>query len=161
MAKKLTVTGLKKAESKFNERKKIMVHDNEYEVTIHTVFRESLIEKTVFAYLTLLHDLKSRSEVDDELIRGTLALLYTLILREFSNLPIPKENQIEELVTVSKSLLDTGIMKEVFDAYPKEELAKIDKKLTDVSNNMGSMIGEMAISSTLQDSKADESEAAL
>lgn len=161
MAKKLTVTGLKKADSKLNERKKIMIHDNEYEVIIHTVFRESLIEKTVFAYLTLLHDLKSRSEVDDELIRGTLALLYTLILREFSNLPIPKENQLDELVSVSKSLLDTGIMKEVFDAYPKEELAKIDKKLTDVSNNMGSLIGEMAISSTLKDSKADESEAAL
>ncbi|WP_431785782.1 hypothetical protein [Paenibacillus lactis] len=150
MSKKLTVSALNKLESQLNTQRVIQILGDQYEVKIKTIFRESQIQSVVTNYLTLLQDLKSRTEVDEALIQGTIGLLNTMILREFTDLPIPKGNKIEELVKVSKTLLDSGIMKETFDKLDKDELAKIEDKIKSVNSEVGKIVGELALVSSVQ-----------
>jgi len=149
MTKKLTATALKKLDNQLSSHKEILVYDNQFTVKINETFRESKIEAVTMTYMSILQELKARTEMDDLLIQGTIGLLSTLILREFTDLPIPQTNTIEELIKVSKVLLDTGIMKEVFDGMDKEELGKIEEKIKSINNEVGKIVGELVIASSV------------
>ncbi|MEK4512269.1 hypothetical protein [Paenibacillus sp. FSL K6-2524] len=141
--KRLTAVGLKKLESTLNERIRLLVYGNQFNVNIHTFFRESLIENIITNYVTILQELQEGTEVDDTLIKGSLGVFNTLVLREFTDLPIPKTNDIESLIVVSNTLLDTGIMKEIYDAIPPEQLIKIEEKLKSVQSNFEQVVGTL------------------
>ncbi|MBA9087639.1 hypothetical protein FHR92_004124 [Fontibacillus solani] len=133
--KKLSAAGLKSLESGLNELKTIFVYDSQFAVKISSVFRESMIENVLSAYVSILNELKEHEEGDEVLIRGSLGIFNTLVLREFTDLPIPKSNDLNRLITVTNTLLDTGIMKEVYDAISPQQLFKIEEKLKSVQSN--------------------------
>ncbi|SDE82595.1 hypothetical protein SAMN04488542_102277 [Fontibacillus panacisegetis] len=138
--KKLTASGLKSLESNLNERKTIFVYGGQFAVTISVVFRESMIENVLKAYLSILNELQEHGEGDEDLIRGSLGIFNTLVLREFTDLPIPKSNDLNRLITVTNTLLDTGIMKEVYDAISPQQLLKIEEKLKSVQSNFDQVV---------------------
>ncbi|MNO70676.1 hypothetical protein D3C76_615690 [compost metagenome] len=138
--KKLTASGLKSLESNLNERKTIFVYGGQFAVTISVVFRESMIENVLKAYLSILNELQEHGESDEDLIRGSLGIFNTLVLREFTDLPIPKSNDLNRLITVTNTLLDTGIMKEVYDAISPQQLLKIEEKLKSVQSNFDQVV---------------------
>ncbi|MCM3256988.1 hypothetical protein M3664_04235 [Paenibacillus lautus] len=150
MSKRLTASALNKLDTKLNTQKVIHILANQFEVKINTFFRESQIQNIVTTYLSLLQDLKSQTEIDDLLIQGTIGLLNTLTLREFTDLPIPKSNSIVDLIKVSKTLLDTGIMKETFEAFDQEQMSKIEDKIKSVNSEVGKIVGELSIASTMK-----------
>jgi hypothetical protein len=158
MAKKLTVAELNKLSSKFNERKKIYILDGQYEVNVNTEFRESAIENVAISYIGILEQVKSQPNASNETIKDTVALLNTLILREFTDLPIPKKNDILNLIKFTHNLLDNGIMVEVYNSIPKEQILRIQTKLEQVSKSVGEMLGELAIKTSLEETKEDISE---
>lgn len=150
MSKRLTASALNKLDTKLNTQKAIHILGDQFEVRINTFFRESQIQNIVTTYLSLLQDLKSQTEIDDLLIQGTIGLLNTLTLREFTDLPIPKSNSIVDLIKVSKTLLDTGIMKETFEAFDQEQVSKIEDKIKSVNSEVGKIVGELSIASTMK-----------
>lgn len=142
MAKKLTAADLSKLTAKFNDRKTISVYNDQFTVDIHTVFRDSLMEHMIFDYLTVLQELQQDEPADGEMgemMGVAVLLLNALILKEFTNLPIPKKLDAGKLVQITRNLLDTGIMQEVFQQFNPAELDKIAKKLEDASGRIGQL----------------------
>ncbi|MDH6671995.1 uncharacterized membrane protein YoaT (DUF817 family) [Paenibacillus sp. LBL] len=149
-AKKLTTQALKKLESELNVNKTVPILNNTYEVNIQQVFRESRVEAVVIQYLALLQELKKRTDLNDMLIAGTVGLLNSLIIKEFTSIPYPQCKSIEDHIKVSHVLLDTGIMNEIFDSFIPEELRKIEDKFKSTNQNLGEILGELALSSSLE-----------
>ncbi|GAB6930085.1 hypothetical protein JCM10914A_40680 [Paenibacillus sp. JCM 10914] len=148
--KKLTTQALKRLESELNANKTISILNNSYEVNIQQVFRESRVEAVVIQYLALLQELKNRTDLNDMLIAGTIGLLNSLIIKEFTSIPYPQCKSIEDHIKVSHVLLDTGIMNEVFNAFNPEELQKIEEKFKSTNQNLGEILGELALTSSLE-----------
>lgn len=139
-SKKLNQKELKKLESYLNQSNSILVYNNQFQVKIHSHFRDSFIEKVIMDYTSVLDQIyKQGTEIQTDSIRGSFAVFHTLILREFTDLPIPKTNELSILITVSRTLLDTGIMKEIYNAIPTEQLNKIEQKMKSVLANFEQM----------------------
>lgn len=100
---KLTMAKLNTIDNRKNQRKTIYVTPEKYEVIIHTYFRESLMEDVVTEYIALVDELRSRTEIDDNLIRDTLSLFNILVMKTFTDLPFPKKMNIDSLTAISKS----------------------------------------------------------
>ncbi|MNW28327.1 hypothetical protein D3C74_51510 [compost metagenome] len=141
---RLTATELNKLGSGLEEKQTIQVL-GKYDVTIHTKLRNTGIQRVLSVYLELLQGLKAANKLDDEMIAGTLNVLYTLILREFTDLPLPKKNDLTPLLRATSNLIDTGIMEEVFQHIPDSELMKVKDQMSKVQSNMAEALAEMAI----------------
>jgi hypothetical protein len=153
--KKLTLALINKVDSTLNEKKLIKVL-NEYDVTIHLKFRKTLIRKIIIDYYKVIQDLKGKDNITDETIINSISLLNVFILREFSDVPIPSIDNIEDLIRVANALLDTGILEDVLSAYPKEQLDLIGKEMEKSSKNFGEMLGELAVNQSLNDTVEEE-----
>ncbi|MEK4008334.1 hypothetical protein [Paenibacillus sp. FSL H3-0333] len=150
MAKKLTLTELNKLGEKFNERKKIYILDGQYEVDIDVTFKLSDIDDLVMVYASAIQELKEMNDTDEIQIKDTLSLLPTLILRAFTNLPIPKEStDISSLIVISKNLYNLGITEEVYSKLPEEQIKKVTDKINAFGKNIGTVMGEWAIAEEL------------
>lgn len=157
MTKKLTLAELNKLGKKFNEKKKIYILNNEYEVDIDVKFRPSDIDDLVLVYVAAIEELRTLNKADDIQIKDTVSLLPTLILRSFTNLPIPKKNtDIASLIVISKNLYNEGIIEEVYSHFPESEINKVNEKINAFGKNIGVAIGELAVQSALQDNKGEE-----
>ncbi|MNH66530.1 hypothetical protein D3C73_185630 [compost metagenome] len=149
MSKKLTSATINKLNKELDKKKTIYIL-GEYEVNINLVFNESKIDKVVFDYLSMFEEVNKNNEFDEEFIRGTLAILNTFILREFSDVPmIPSDRNVQKLIQVSKALYNTGIMEEVMVAFDQEQLNKVFEKLQTGSKRVGELMGEYAIKDAL------------
>ncbi|GIP32608.1 hypothetical protein [Paenibacillus sp. J2TS4] len=149
-SKKLTKTVLHKIDSQLNQRKKITVL-GQYEVQIDTYFKLSKIQDVAMDYLKIITELKSRKNITDRTIMRSVALISTLAVKEFSDAPIPDLSRIDDLIKVSAQLLDTGILKEIWDAFPSDQLARLEEEINKISAEFGKQIGEAAIAASLQE----------
>lgn len=123
-----------------------------YEVKINTIFKESKIDKVIFDYLSLFQEASKNGEIDEDFIRGTGAILHTLILREFSDVPmIPKQRDLNKILQVATVLYDTGVMDAVISEFEESELKKVYSKLENNSKRVGEILGEYALSSSLSE----------
>ncbi|MDP9698884.1 hypothetical protein J2T16_001781 [Paenibacillus intestini] len=148
--KKLTATALNTLDAKNNKRKKIYVTDQRYEVQIHTFFRKSLIDNVNTNYLSIIDQLRQKTDVTDQLIKDTVGLYNTLLLKEFTDLPIPKKLDVEKLIKVTNMLLDNGIMEEVLTQFPEQELKKLEEQFRALQERMAAMVSELAITRSQQ-----------
>ncbi|MBX4152348.1 hypothetical protein, partial [Paenibacillus lautus] len=106
----------------------------------------------IFDYLTLFQEANKNGDFDEDFIRGTGAILHTLILREFSDVPmIPKERDLKKLLRVATVLYDTGVMEAVMSKLDESELKRVYSKLEINSKRAGEFIGEYALSSALSE----------
>lgn len=147
---KLTLAKLNTVDSKKNQRKRIYVTSEKYEVNVHTYFRESLMEEVVAEYMALVEELRSQSEFDDVLIRRTLSLFNVLAMKKFTDLPFPKKLNLPSLIGISKQFLDNGITTEVINSFPKEELSKLEDRFKAAQQHAAKVIAEMAVASVAQ-----------
>lgn len=148
MSKKLTASSLNKLNSSLNQQKTITVC-GDYEIQIDTIFRESKIQKLLIDYLTILQNLRKLDNVTDKTIINSISLVNTLIIRYFSNAPIPDIDNLVKLIQVSDALLDLGIMKSCFEHFPQSEIEKVKDALDRVSKESGRLMGEMAAKMSL------------
>ncbi|WP_063563051.1 hypothetical protein [Paenibacillus sp. O199] len=147
---KLTLAKLNAIDSKNNQRKTIYVTPDNHEVNVHTYFRESLMEDVVTEYIAIVDELRSRTEIDDILIKSTLSLFNTLVMKKFTDLPFPKKLDLESLVKYSRVLLDNDITTEVINSFPKEELDKLEQRFKTAQQQAAKVIAEMAVASVAQ-----------
>lgn len=156
MAKKLTASELNKLSSKFNEKTTIHILDGEFEVSINTNFRDSDIDNIVLNYLTVLQEIQRKEQITDELLKDTVSLLNTFVLREFTDLPIPKKNDIDSLIRVTKNLLDNGITNEVLSHIPRTQIIRVENRIKEAQKGIGKVMGELALVSTVKTEEQHE-----
>lgn len=147
---KFTLAKLNTVDNENNKRKTIYVTPKKYEVKIHTFFRESLMDDVVTEYIALVEELRSKTEIDDVLIRGTLSLFNVLMMKKFTDLPFPKKMDLGALIGISRKFMDNGITNEVINEFPKSELDKLEERFKVAQQNAAKVIAEMAVYSVAQ-----------
>ncbi|ASA22760.1 hypothetical protein [Paenibacillus donghaensis] len=148
---KLTAAKINKLSKELDKKRKIYILEDNDEVNVSIEFKESLVDKVVMDYISVLEKLSTSSSISDDLLRGTAGILHLFILREFSDVPmIPKTNDdIQELVDTSLALYDTGIMEAVIEGFDHEQVQKVYEKLDISSKRAGELLGELAIKQTI------------
>lgn len=146
---KLTLAKIDKKNSSLDRFQEIKICDEGYDVTIRTIFKESLIKRVVMNYFKAIQELRKLESVNDEIIADTVGLLNVFILKEFSDVPFPKDENLHSLISVANVLLDTGILAAVLDKYPQEELEKVGAMVQRVSKTIGENLGELAVRDAL------------
>lgn len=137
MTKKLTIAELNKLNKEVNQTESITIQGGKYEVNVHKVFKNSDIEDMLLTYMTVLQELNSSPEAN---LKNSYSLYMTLILRHFTDLPIPQSNEIKELIRITKVLKDTGIMNDVLIALPQGQLEYLSKRASEVSESLEKLI---------------------
>ncbi|MWV44973.1 hypothetical protein GRF59_15225 [Paenibacillus sp. HJL G12] len=128
--KKLTIAELDKMENELNQKETIKILDGKYEVNIHKVFKDSDIEDMLLNYMTILQELNKSPEAN---LKNSASLYITLILRHFTDLPIPESNEIDELIRITKVLKNKGITTEVTESLPKDQLEYLGTRAQEAS----------------------------
>lgn len=153
---KLTTTSLNKLSSQFNEKKKIIITVNgeDFQISINVKFRESAIRKICAEYFEFVSNLQSIGELSDEEILGTTYVFNTLILREFTDLPIPKTKDIRKLIRISENLLDLGIVETLLgegSPFGKENIELVNKIANEVGSGISKALSEAGVVSSLNE----------
>lgn len=157
--KKLTLAAINRESSKFNKRKKVYVCDGQYEVLIDEHFRRTSIQNVSANYLIALQTLQGMEGIDQQAIMGASNLIYTLIMKEFSNLPIPEIDEIDKLIKVSNNLIDLGITEELFNggknSFKQSEIDLVNKQINKALENVDKILGEMGLVSEIEKMSKD------
>ncbi|MFC3749260.1 hypothetical protein [Paenibacillus sp. GCM10012306] len=155
---KLTTAKINKINKELDKKRKIYILEDNDEVNISVTFKDAVVDKLVLDYISILEEVSKSSELTDEIIRGTIAVLNLLILREFSDVPTisKKVVEIQKLIDITYVLYNTGIMDAVMEQFDPAQVKKVHEKLEKVSKRAGELIGEMAIRATLDDAKNEE-----
>jgi len=160
--KKLSKSALSKYASELNQKKIVYILDGKHSCTISKIFLETDVEALVLEYVQLVNELNQIKDITPETMLCVPRLLYGLICKHFTDLPIEMTN-IHEIVGTTKDLLNTGIVGQLFSGDPdhgfeQSEIEKVSKAINKVSKNIGQAIGEMVIKDTLSNSEFVEEE---
>ncbi|OMD71218.1 hypothetical protein [Paenibacillus odorifer] len=160
---KLTAAKINKLNKALDKKRKIYILEDNDEVNISVEFKESLVEKVIMDYISILEKINSAPVITDELLRGTAGILHLFILREFSDVPmIPKTNDdIQKLVDVTHALYDTGIMEAVIEGFNHEQVQKVYSKLDASSKRAGELMGELVVKQTIENTQEEKREETL
>lgn len=157
---KLSLTEINKLDKKFNEHKSIRLivslpegGTKEYSHSIAVTFKKTDIDKLSIDYLSILAELQDTPDITSETFYNANSLLNALIVKYFSDVPIPlKLDSLQSVIRVSESLFNLGIMEQMFDpdkGFSKVEIDKLTEQLSKQSKSIGEKLGEMAIAASL------------
>jgi hypothetical protein len=157
--KKLTFAEYDKLDKQFSERKQITLAVNnngqvtEYKHTLASKFKTTEIHKLAIDYLALLQELRKEENVTAETFLNAGSLLNALIVKYFSDVPIPSVDSLHSVIRVSNVLVNLGIMDQLFDGGPnsfdKNEIEKISKEIEKLSKPIGQNMAEMLLKQSL------------
>lgn len=141
-----------------DKKRKIYILEDNDEVDINVKFKETVINRIVMEYITILERISRTEQLDNELVIGSIGLLNLFMLREFSNVPmIPKTSEdLQENIEIADALYNCGIMDAVLEQFDVVEKQKVYDKLNKVSTETGKFLGEAALKEALTSSKDSE-----
>ncbi|WP_211749694.1 hypothetical protein [Paenibacillus sp. Marseille-Q4541] len=151
MAKNMTATSLKKLEQKLNQTENVVITDkygDEHNIALSKDFRDSKVSKVALRYLKALQTLNKKTEIEDEDVVDTSQLLPVLIFQEFTNIPIPKELNVDQLIKLNYAFIDSYITAALFNEMGQENIDKISdfaKRASEGANGIGQNFGELAL----------------
>lgn len=143
--KKLTLSALNKLNSEFDQRKTLNVC-GDYAVQVDLKFRKSKIQELIMDYMTLLEQLKQREDADKETSLRMSVLMNTLIIKHFTDIPFPNNNDVDNVIKMSKVLIDLGIMEVLFDGengFPVDQIQLIFNQIDKVVKNLNVIAEEI------------------
>ncbi|TPG68710.1 hypothetical protein EEL31_09350 [Brevibacillus laterosporus] len=146
MAKRMTLNDINKEHKKLSGQKVIHILNGQYEVKIDECIRDSKLSVMLADVGQLLAPLASDSDITPEDLALAAQLSNVLFLRSFTDLPIPKENDLSTLTQVYIKLVDTGILKEVTEKFDEKEIQKVQVKVAQYFKDapqVENMIGQM------------------
>lgn len=148
---KLSVAKINKLNKNLDEKRKIYILEDNDEVTINIKFKETVINRIVMEYITVLQRVSTSDQLDNDLVIGSIGLLNLFILREFSDVPmIPKTSEnLQKNIEIADALYNCGIMDAVLEQFDKDEKQKVYHKLNKVSAESGKFLGEAALKASL------------
>lgn len=131
------------------------------DVEINLYFDEQKINKITNDLMELVTPLLSSEEITVDDLVSPITLLPALILREFSDLPLPSENNLALIAAVNESLDKQGIARQVFEKFNQNEVKKLNKLITQGFKNkpkFQQMYQELYAKFTLQQQDMEEVE---
>lgn len=140
--RKLTLVEATKELKGYDERKTVELDDNYY-IDIDVKFKPTKIRNLVMDVHSAMLTAKEKEVAVD-----VVGLLSLFIIKHFSDLAIPK--QFEKQIVALDTLIDTGYLVQIMDAFDKEEMAKI----TDALGKANESIKE--ITKELEEAEASE-----
>jgi hypothetical protein len=148
---KLSAAKINKLNREMDKKRKIYILEDNDEVDISIKFKETVINRIVMEYLTVLERVGRTEKLDNELVIGSIGLLNLFMLREFSNVPmIPKTSEdMQKNIDVADALYNCGIMDAVLEQFDKDEKQKVYDKLNKVSAESGKFLGEAALKAAI------------
>jgi len=143
--KKLNTTTLSKMAIQLNEKQKIIVL-GEYEVQLHQTWRKSTIREVIMSYMDILQELNQQEDVTNTTIANSVALIDTLLVKAFTDIPFPKDQtDVASLIQITNVLLDNGILEEVIQAFHPDNIARFQTEFEAFQNRLGQYLGDLAI----------------
>ncbi|WP_135554517.1 hypothetical protein [Paenibacillus cymbidii] len=131
-AKRLTPDELTRQNEALDQRRKVLLL-GKYEEYIDMRFRKRKIQRLMQAFLLLLADPQWTNSSDRETTSESFYLLYALIVKHFTSIELPPIDNLEQLISVSNALYDTGVLNELFgngeQAFDRQELLKLSAEL--------------------------------
>ncbi|MEK4006336.1 hypothetical protein [Paenibacillus sp. FSL H3-0333] len=143
---KLSTAKINKLNKSLDQKRKIYILEDNDEVLINIKFKETVINRIVMEYLTVLQRVSTSDQLDNDLVIGSIGLLNLFMLREFSDVPmIPKNSEdLQKNIDVVDALYNVGIMDAVMEQFDMNEKQKVYDKLNKVSAESGKFLGEAA-----------------
>lgn len=165
MAKSSKVTNklLQQLDSLDNKKKKVYITTKlgEHEVLLSEYFGEKSINKVVSDLLEVITPLLQSEEIKPEDLVSPITLIPILTLREFTDLPIPKENDLAVLTAVSDRLINHGIVRQVYPQFDQFEVQKLGELIGESFKNLPQIqrtMQEMYAKLYLQEASKEEVE---
>lgn len=124
---KITSEFLQELNSELEKRKVVTIDTfkGKAEVEVDVYLDEVKINKIIDDLTILISPLLATEAITEEDLTSPVAMLPVLILREFTNLPIPNENDLALISAVNETLIRTGIARQIFEKLNQYELQKL------------------------------------
>ncbi|MGG1664533.1 hypothetical protein [Brevibacillus sp. NRS-1366] len=106
------------------------------EITIDEYFGELKIKKIISDLMEAMKPLLESEDITPDDLVTPAALLPVFIMREFTDLPIPQENDLAILSAVSERLDNHGFVRQVFTQLNQVEIDKLNKIVGDSFKNL-------------------------
>lgn len=159
-AQSITSDFLDEIVSEFESKKTIKVDTpkGKVDVQIYKYFSEDKINKLITDLTDLMTPLLGSDDINVDDLASPIGFMPVLILREFTDLPIPEENDLTLISAVSEKLVKTGIARQTFDQMNQHELKKLGKIVSEGFKNMPKFqraYQELFVKYNLQQSKEE------
>ncbi|MEC4565335.1 hypothetical protein L8C07_05210 [Paenibacillus sp. CMAA1739] len=135
MTKKLTVSELNKLSKELEQTQTYPILDGQFEVTIKQNFKESSINNIFTGLIEIVQGIESSQLTELTFSQIASQIGSTLMLREFTDLPIPNKNDFHTLIKVYENLLNTNIFVEVANKLPEIQVKKLEKRFKEIADN--------------------------
>ncbi|MBE7897185.1 hypothetical protein G7L40_00475 [Paenibacillus polymyxa] len=134
MAKKLTATDLNKLSKGINETRTYPILDGQFDVIINQHFKDTSINNIFTGLVEVVKGIEASELTELTFSRIAQQIGMTLMLREFTDLPIPNKNDFQTLIKVYENLLNTNIYVEVMNKLPEDQIRKVEKRFNDIKS---------------------------
>ena len=132
-SKKLTISAIKKDNSKFNEKMTVQIKDGKYEIIVNKYFKKTDASKLLGDYITITEQLiESGASID--ITSNDIFLFHILLIKYMTNVPLPEDGL--ELVAYIQELINAEVLNEIILALPKEEVEKVEAWINDSFKNI-------------------------
>jgi hypothetical protein len=154
VAKKLSLSEINKLSGQFNEKKEITLEVKnkgkiqEYKCQISIKFKRTDIQKMLIDYMSILEEFKQRKNISMEELYDTTTIMYGLIVSYFTNIPVPKLEELEQLVNVTENLINLGIIEQLFKSdkgFDPDEVRFLNQEMEKAAKQIGENLGELAV----------------
>ncbi|MDP9675170.1 hypothetical protein J2W97_001153 [Paenibacillus jamilae] len=135
MTKKLTVSELNKLSKELEQTQTYPILDGQFEVTVKQNFKESSINNIFTGLIEVVQGIEKAQLTELTFSQIASQIGSTLMLREFTDLPIPNKNDFQTLIKVYENLLNTNIFVEVANKLPEVEVKKLEKRFKEIADN--------------------------
>ncbi|MDY8023379.1 hypothetical protein [Paenibacillus polymyxa] len=142
MAKKLTATDLNKLSKGINKTKTHPILDGQFEVVIDQHFKDSSINNIFTGLVEVIKGILPSELTELTFSRIAQHIGMTLMLREFTDLPIPNKNEFQTLIKVYENLLNTNIFVEVMNKLPEDQIRKVEKRFKEIESRFDKIVKE-------------------
>ncbi|KAF6620435.1 hypothetical protein HFE03_07210 [Paenibacillus sp. EKM102P] len=135
MTKKLTVSELNKLSKELEQTQTYPILNGQFEVAIKQNFKESSINNIFTGLIEVVQGIEKSQLTELTFSQIASQIGSTLMLREFTDLPIPNKNDFQTLIKVYENLLNTNIFVEVANKLPEIEVKKLEKRFKEIADN--------------------------
>jgi hypothetical protein len=155
--KHLSISNINKLHNdKFNKMKRVHFSDGSY-CDVYENFKPTSIQKLINNYQDIMNQLQNRNDYSD-IGRDITFVFYMLLLKHFTSLEKIIPLDVDKMIVLCEKLIDLGVLEDLLNALPQEELKKIDEAIQKVNENtkiIENRIGETFLNSEINKVETD------
>lgn len=154
MSKHLSLSEINKLHQKeFGETKRVYLK-NDFYCDVQQKFKPTSIQQLINDYQEILKQLEDYKDV----AKSFIYVFYMLLLKHFTSIGGKIPNDVEKMTALCEKLIDLGILEELLNALPQEEVNKVNEMIHKLNKNtklMENVIGELFLKAELSKDEGD------